>query len=115
MIDTPEVTELPVRHTAVIRTKIPRSEVQNFMGAAFSELRKTVESQGRRRQGAWFARHFRIDPEFFDMEVGTIVDSPVVKEGRVEPGDLPGKKVARTVYHGSYEGLPEAWSQLETW
>jgi effector-binding domain-containing protein len=28
---------------------------------------------------------------------------------------LPAATVARTVYHGSYEGLPEAWEEFEAW
>lgn len=36
--------------------------------------------------------------------------------GRVKPGELPAaSKVARTVYHGSYEGLGAAWSEPASW
>ena len=31
------------------------------------------------------------------------------------PSALPATKVARTVYHGPYEGLRVAWGEFETW
>ena len=36
-------------------------------------------------------------------------------EGRVENGELPAATVARTVYHGDYDGLGEAWGAFGEW
>jgi effector-binding domain-containing protein len=35
--------------------------------------------------------------------------------GRVQPGQLPAVRVARTVYHGGYEGLGGGWGELMAW
>ena len=35
--------------------------------------------------------------------------------GRVKPGRWPEQKVARTTYHGPYEGLPSAWDEFVRW
>ena len=35
--------------------------------------------------------------------------------GRVAPGATVATKAARTVYHGSYEGLGTAWSEFRAW
>jgi len=35
--------------------------------------------------------------------------------GRVPAGALPAVTVARTTYHGGYEGLPGAWGELHAW
>ena len=43
---------------------------------------------------------------------GTALVSAV---GRVKAGHLPAATVARTVYHGPYEGLGDAWSEFEAW
>lgn len=40
---------------------------------------------------------------------------PVTEVGRVESGELPAATVVRTVYHGPYEGLPDAWGELDAW
>ena len=31
------------------------------------------------------------------------------------PGVLPAARVARTVHHGGYEGLPSAWGEFSAW
>jgi effector-binding domain-containing protein len=33
----------------------------------------------------------------------------------VRPGIFPAVTVARTVYHGGYEGLGVAWSEFKAW
>lgn len=53
-----------------------------------------------------------MDPDTFDFEVGVPVAAPVAAAGRVKPGELPAATVARTVYHGDYSGLGEAWGRV---
>lgn len=43
------------------------------------------------------------------------VPRPVAPVGRVRLGQLPAATVARTVYHGPYEGLGTAWPRLDAW
>ena len=43
------------------------------------------------------------------------VSSEVQASGRVTPGQLPATKVARTTYHGGYEGLGPAWGEFDKW
>ena len=85
------------------------------MGPGISELRATIAAQGIAPAGPWFNHHLRMDPDIFDFEISVPVTTPVVAAGRVQPGQLLARKVARTVYHGPYEGLPAAWSEFEAW
>jgi effector-binding domain-containing protein len=41
--------------------------------------------------------------------------APVSATGRVKASQLPAVTVARTVYHGSYEGLGSAWGEFIGW
>jgi effector-binding domain-containing protein len=115
MIDTPQITQSTTQLTAVIHLTVPRSEIQNVMGPGIGEVMAAVTAQGIAPAGPWFAHHFKMDPDTFDFEVGVPVNSPVVAVGRVKPGQLPAAKVARTVYHGPYEGLGAAWGKFEAW
>jgi effector-binding domain-containing protein len=115
MIDTPEITESTEQLTAVIRLTIPRAEIQKVMGPAIGEVMAAVAAQGLTPSGPVFAHHLKMDPATFDFEVGVPVRKPVSPTGRVTPGQLPAKKVARTVYHGPYEGLGPAWGEFEGW
>lgn len=54
-------------------------------------------------------------PELFDFEISVPVTKPITPVGRVKPSVLPPARVARTVYRGPYEGLPNAWPELDEW
>jgi effector-binding domain-containing protein len=56
-----------------------------------------------------------MDPEVFDFAAGVPVAKPVSSSGRVQPGQLPAARVARTIYHGPYEGLGAAWGEFNAW
>ena len=65
--------------------------------------------------GPVFSYHLRMDPGIFDFEIGVPVTKPVAPVGRVQPGQLPATKVARTIYRGPYEGLGAAWGEFGAW
>jgi effector-binding domain-containing protein len=115
MIDTPRITQSPALLAAVIHLTIPREEIRNVMGPGIGELMATVAAQGVGPAGPVFSRHFRMDPAIFDFEIGVPVTGPVAPAGRVKPGQLPATTVARTVYHGGYEGLGPAWGEFDAW
>lgn len=114
MIDTPRITQTEARDAAVIRITVPRQEIRNVMGPAMSELQSTVAEQGVTPDGPMFSHHLRMDPDTFDLEVGLPVPR-AVQGGRVQAGGLPAVTVARTTYHGPYEGLHGAWAELHAW
>jgi effector-binding domain-containing protein len=115
MIDTPHITQTVKQHTAVIRFKIPRSEIRAMMGPGRAELMDTVGAQGVTPTGPWFSHHFRMDPETFDFEIGVPVPAPISPSGRVQPGELRATRVARTIYRGSYDGLGDGWGEFMAW
>jgi effector-binding domain-containing protein len=115
MLDTPQIAKTTNQLTAVIRLTIPREEIRNVMGPGIAELMAAVAAQGIAAAGPWFTHHLRMDPATFDFEIGVPVTAPVAASGRVQAGHLPATTVARTVYHGPYEGLGSAWGEFDTW
>jgi effector-binding domain-containing protein len=115
MLDTPQITQTTAEEAAVIRLTIPRTEMMKTFGPAVAELFSVLAAQGVRPVGAVFAHHLKMSPGLFDFELGVVVTAPVKTSGRVKPGQLPPAQVARTVYHGPYEGLPSAWGEFDTW
>lgn len=115
MLDVPQIVRVAAQAAAVIPFRIPRAEIQQVMGPGIQELMATVAAQGITPVGPVFSHHFRMDPEFFEFEVGVPVAKPVKPQGRVKPGQLPGATVARTTYRGGYEGLGAAWNDFDTW
>ena len=114
-IDTPGIVRTDERRTAVIRLVIPKASIREVMGPGIGELMATVQQQGIGPAGPWFTRHFRIDPDEWDFEIGVPVTAAVTPAGRVTAGSLPAATVARTVHRGAYEGLGDAWGELDRW
>ena len=115
MIDTPRIVPTAAQLTAFIHLTVPREEIGNVMGPGISEVRAAIAAQGIEPAGPWFTRHLRMDPDTFDFEICVPVTTPVVATGRVKPGQLRAATVARTVYHGPYEGLGAAWGEFMEW
>jgi effector-binding domain-containing protein len=115
MIDPPQLTQSVAQLTAVIHLTVPRKEIRNVMGPGLNELTAAVAAQGAGPAGPWFTHHLRMDPDIFDFEIGVPVTEPVSPVGRVNQGQMPATTVARTIYHGDYEGLGEAWGEFDAW
>ena len=115
MIEKPQIIQTTAQPAAIIHLTIPRSEIQHVMGPARAELMAAVAAQGITLAGAWFTHHLKMQPDTFDFEIGVLVATPFAEAGRVKAGELPARKIARTVYHGGFEGLSGGWSELLAW
>jgi effector-binding domain-containing protein len=115
MIETPQITRTSEQHTACIHLTIPREEMMHLFGPAIEELVAELTAQGIPPQGSAFAHHLKMTPGIFDFEVGFTTAKPVKPSGRMKPGAWPAQKVAQTVYHGPYVGLPGAWGEFTDW
>ncbi|MBO9539070.1 GyrI-like domain-containing protein [bacterium] len=115
MIETPQITQSEAQLTAFIHLTVPREEIQEVMGPGIGEVMAAIAAQGIAPAGPWFTHHLRMDPEIFDFEICVPVTAPVAPAGRVQAGQLPAAKVARTVFHGNYEGLGDAWGEFMDW
>jgi effector-binding domain-containing protein len=115
MIDTPQILQTAAQSAAIIRITVPRGEIRQVMGPGHTELMATLDAQGILPAGRWFTHHLSMHRDFFDFEIGVPVKAKVTAAGRVTPGQLPAATVARTIYHGPYEGLAAAWPQLDAW
>ena len=105
MIDPPKIVQTDAVQTACIHLTIPRAEIGNVMGPGIGEVMATLQAQGIAPAGPWLTHHLRFEPGTFDFEICVPVTRAVAPAGRVRPGSLPAGTVARTIYHGAYEGL----------
>ena len=115
MLDTPQIVQTTAQPAAIIRLTIPRKEIRSVMGPGIAEVLAAVAAQGMAPAGPIFSHHLRMDLASFDFELGVPVPAPVSPTGRVTAGQLRAATVARTVYHGPYEGLGPAWGEFEAW
>lgn len=110
-----ELIDLQEQHTASIREHVAHDGIPTFLGQAFGEVMGVVARQGLQPSGAPFARYRPTDDGGWDIEAGFPVRAAVTAEGRVQPGTLPGGRVARTLHVGDYAALGEAYSATQGW
>lgn len=115
MIETPQIVQTTDQLIAAIHVTIPRADIQEVMGAGITELMEVVSAQGIGPAGPWLSHHLKMSPDIFDFEIAVPVLAPVAPAGRVKPGKLPATRAMRTTYHGGYEGLGNAWGELQGW
>ena len=115
MIDAPSIVQTSAQEMAFIHVTTPREKIQEVMGPGYLEVMAALNAQGVAPAGPWFTHHLKMDPETFDFEICVPVDAPVRSAGRVQAGQLQARKVVRTVYHGGYEGLSDAWAEFHAW
>ena len=101
--------------TAVVRGRVPMDELRNFFDRSFGQLGRALGSQGVAPTGPGFARYHGAPAEVVDLEVGFPTNSPVTAADGVEPGSLPGGRIATATYVGGYDGLGATWGGLEEW
>lgn len=115
MIDEPWIVRTEAQPAAVIHVTVAKDKIREVMGPGLKELRDTLAAQGIEPAGPWYTHHLTLDPSKWDFEIGLLIAAPIKPQGRVKPGELPARTVARTVYHGGYEGLGTAWGELMSW
>ena len=115
MIDPPQILQTSGQITAFIHLTVTREEMQEVFGPSIGELIAAITAQEIQPVGPVFTHHLRGPTDTFDFELSMAVSGPVAAMGRVQPGTWPAMKVARTIHHGPYEGLPEAWGEFMDW
>ena len=115
MIDTPQVVQSTAQITAFIHLTVTLEEMQRQFAPSIGELISTVTSQGISPVGPIIAHHLRGPTDKFEFRLSIPVSAPVTASGRVQAGELPARRVARTIHHGPYEGLRESWGEFMEW
>ena len=112
---TPEIIEVPEVMTAVIKGTVAMSDLADFFDRSFNVLGEVLAKQGVTPTGAAYALYRGIPDDTVTLEVGFPTDRAIEPDGSAEAGSLPGGRVARVVYAGSFDGLGEAWQRLGSW
>lgn len=115
MIETPHILQTSAQPIAFIPVSVTWQEMRNTMGPGIAELLATVQAQGITPAGEIFTHHLRRPTDTLEFEISVPVSRPITPAGRVQPGEWPALKMARTVYQGPYEGLADAWPAFFEW
>jgi effector-binding domain-containing protein len=111
----PDIATIDSTGTAVVHLTTPEAELGGVFAPVIAEVMDAVAAQGLQPTGPLFARYFKMEGGMFELEIGVPVGRTVQKAGRVEPGELPRGRVARTIHAGAYDGLRQAWKDFGEW
>jgi effector-binding domain-containing protein len=110
-----QFVDLQAQHTAVVRGHVKAEQLPEFLGPAFGEVINVLDKQGLHPTGAPFGRYTPTEDGGFDLSVGFPCSDVVEETGRVEPDELPGGRVARTLHVGSYGDVAAAYEAARSW
>jgi effector-binding domain-containing protein len=115
MIDEPWIEVMPEQEIAFVPITVARNQIQKVMMPGLSEIRSALNEQGVVPGGPWLTHHHYLKPEEFNFDICVPVTKVISPQGRVRPGTLDARKVARTVHRGPYEELGQAWGAFMAW
>jgi effector-binding domain-containing protein len=110
----PELHRLSMRETAVVRVEVTIEELPGAIGSAVAEIEAAMAEAGVGLAGPPFTRYLTFDQPL-RVEIGFPVKRPAPHVGRVDPGTLPGGRIASIVHIGPYELLAETYGVLRHW
>jgi effector-binding domain-containing protein len=120
-----EIIDVESQATLAVRIQQPMAELD--LGSAFDraipEVMGRIHELGIEAAGPPFGRYHRFGPDGVDVEIGfpiastpsAMPDLSTRTPGDIGVSELPGGPVARTLYVGSYEGLPKVYDALHEW
>src|SRR5215510_11354742 len=101
-----KMTQAEAIPTAVIRSRVPSSELSKFVPAACGEVWSFIRSAGLPRPG----RHVALYLEEGLVEIGAEVSEPFAGNERVHYSQLPAGRVVTATHFGPYGRLGDAHS-----
>lgn len=115
MLETPQIVHTEAQPIAFIPIVVSWEKMPKIMGPGIAELLAEITSQGIKPVGNIYTHHLRRPTDTFEFEISIGVERPIQPCGRVQPGEYPAIRMARTVYQGPYEGLADAWPEFMDW
>lgn len=115
MIDSPWIEEMPEQAVAYVPITVARSQIQTVMLPGLSEIQRALSDQSIAPAGPWLTHHHYLKPDEFHFDICVPVTKAINPQGRVRPGTLDARKVARTIHRGPFEELGQSWGAFMAW
>jgi effector-binding domain-containing protein len=111
-----EVRDLTAQPAAVVRARIPATDLGGWIGRTLPPLQQRVSAAGAGTGSRPFLMtHGRPDGGEIEVSIGVPLEHPVESIPEAELVELPGGPAAVHVYKGPYQGLPAIYPELAEW
>jgi effector-binding domain-containing protein len=103
---------LPSRPVLSIRTVTSMPELPQVIGKAYAVISGSLGELREEPAGPPFAAYFNMDMQNLDVEMGFPITKQLPGKGDIQPGEIPGGKVATCVHTGPYSEIAPAYEAL---
>jgi effector-binding domain-containing protein len=107
-----KLEEQTAQPTLSIRQRVSSQELAQALGESYGTIARYLGELGEHPAGPPFAIYYNMDMENLDVESGFPVAEELPGRGEIQPGELPGGKVATCLYTGPYDGIETAYNTL---
>ena len=107
-----EIVDVPERLAAVVRKRVPMSDIPDAQRRARSTLARALEAADMTPLGPTLTVWRMPEGGSMDYAPGVFVTKPLETGGDVSSMTLPAGRAAHLRLSGPYEGLPDAWGRL---
>lgn len=107
-----ETKQIPITPRPIVGIRERVDDPGPFFESAIPELFAYADAHSISVVGPVLGVYYEVDDGMFDMAVALPVSDVADGDERVFSGSLSADRAIVTDYVGSYDGLPEAWSEL---
>ena len=109
-----EVRQFEPQATLTVRVRAPAHEVPQLMGRWFGAIGKYLMELHQPPTGMPYAAYRNMDAQDMDVEIGFPVGEVLPPKGEIQPGSIPGGRMATTIHFGPYDRLEDAYHALQS-
>ncbi|MEM5776634.1 MAG: GyrI-like domain-containing protein, partial [Anaerolineaceae bacterium] len=110
-----EIKDQPAMSVLAVRTRCAVAELPRVLGETYAKIEAYLVEVGGQPVYAPFVVYYTMDMDALDIDAGIPVAGGVSGTGEIQAHEWPGGRVLSSVYTGAYEGMPEAYAQIDAW
>ena len=107
-----EIKQFEPQTTLAVRVRASASELPQLMGRWFGAIGQYLVELRQPPTGMPYAGYFNMDIQNLEVEIGFPVGKDLPGKGEIQPGTLPGGKMATCMHFGPYDQLEAAYNAL---
>lgn len=110
-----EIKNQPAMSVLAVRTRCAVAELPRVLGEAYAKIESYLVEVGGQPVYAPFVVYYNMDMDALDIDAGIPVAGGLSGMGEIQAHEWPAGRVLSSVYTCAYEGMPEAYAQIDAW
>jgi len=110
-----EIIERPAQLTLGIHTHSPVQDLGELLPKTYQTVMEYLAQIGQHPTGDPFAAYYNSDMQNLELDAGYLCTSKLPGKGNIQPGSIPGGKVASIVHVGPYPTMGDGYKALNDW